>query len=841
MQLLPDLYAWADESRGYIYDWRIAGDELRLTTAMANIGEGDMEVRGGPIISGQDQVVYQRIYNDDGTFTDVESGTFEYHEGHGHIHFEDFAHFRLREVEADGGVGDIVVQGEKVSFCLIDVARYDEGAGTGDYRSCGQVQGVSAGWADVYSSGLPGQSIDITGVADGSYWLEVEVDPENRLIESDETNNITRILIELDRGVEPQGDLFEDNDSFATASVLAPPEDYVYEDLSIHESGDADYYRFTASASGDMTFTVNFFHATGDIDMIVYSDTGTEIARSVSVTNNESITVSANEGDNFVVHVYGYNGATNDYTLEVDQPDRIDDYEPNDSIAEAIFIDTPGMMTFIPDLSVHTGNQDYFEFVAARDGQLKVHLDFEHDQGNIDARVIDVNGNVVASSSRDETAADPDHEHLQWEATAGATYYVHVFGADATVANPLYSLMIEQPPMNTDPDAGDDTFDPILASDLVGGTKINGTNVLLNDSDADGDTVSISAIDGTPVSGDGWQGWRDASNGGQIAMNTDGRVQFRDRDGDFSAVPQGERAETSITYSVSDGNGGTATATVTFVIDGTAVVGENLAPDAVDDTSGPILASALADSAKINGGNVLENDSDANGDTLSISEIDGVAVSGTGWQGWRDASNGGQIALNTDGRVQFRDRDGDFDSVPLGEQAETSITYTISDGNGGTDTGTITFVVNGEAEAGPNIAPVAQDDENGPLMTSELSVDGSAVKINGDNILDNDSDANGDALDIIAIDGVAVSGDGWQGWRDASNGGQIVINTDGRVQFRDTSFDFADLGAGETIDTSLDYTVSDGNGGTDTATVSFTISEDDIIFALDTDLGDTIV
>lgn len=841
MQLLPDLMAWADESNGYVYDWRIAGDELRLTTAMANIGEGDMEVRGGPIISGQDQVVHQRIYNDDGTYTDVEAGTFEYHEGHGHIHFEDFAHFRLREVTVDGGVGDIVTQGEKVSFCLIDVARYDQSAPAREYSSCGQVQGVSAGWADVYSSGLPGQSIDITGVADGSYWLEVEVDPLNRLIESDETNNVTRILIELDRGVEPVGDLFEDNDSFATASVLAPPEDHVYEDLSIHDSGDPDYYRFTASATGDLTFTVNFAHATGDLDLIVYDENGNELDRSDSVTNNESITVSASEGDNFVVHVYGYNGATNNYTLEVDQPDRIDEYEPNDSIAEAIFIDTTGPMTFIPDLSVHTGNQDYFQIVATRDGQMKVHLDFEHDQGNIDGRVYDVNGNVVASSSRDETAADPDHEHLQWEAVGGATYFVNVFGADAQVANPLYSMMIEQPPANADPEAGDDTFDPILASDLSGGAKINGGNVLLNDSDADGDTVSISAIQGAAVAGSGWQGWRDASNGGQIVLNTDGRVQFRDRNGDFENLPQGDRATTSITYTIVDGNGGTSTATVTFVIDGAAVVGENIAPEAGDDTSDPILASVLAGGTKINGTNVLLNDGDANGDSLSIVEIDGAPVSGTGWQGWRDASNGGQIALNTDGRVQFRDRDGDFDNLPLGEQAETSITYAISDGNGGTDTAAITFVVDGDADPQPNVAPVAEDDANGPLLASELSVDGNAVKINGDNILDNDSDANGDALDIIAIDGVAVTESGWQGWRDASDGGQIVINTDGRVQFRDAGFDFASLGAGETVDTSLEYIVSDGNGGTDTATVSFTITEDEILLVLDADLGDSIV
>ena len=41
------------------------------------------------------------------------------------------------------------------------------------------------------------QWIDITGVTPGRYWLEAEVDPENRVIEMNESNNLVRILIDL--------------------------------------------------------------------------------------------------------------------------------------------------------------------------------------------------------------------------------------------------------------------------------------------------------------------------------------------------------------------------------------------------------------------------------------------------------------------------------------------------------------------------------------------------------------------------------------------------------------------------------------------------------------------
>jgi hypothetical protein len=53
------------------------------------------------------------------------------------------------------------------------------------------------GWSNVYDKSLPDQWIDVTDVPNGRYWLEVEVDPEGRWIESDETNNIARIKILL--------------------------------------------------------------------------------------------------------------------------------------------------------------------------------------------------------------------------------------------------------------------------------------------------------------------------------------------------------------------------------------------------------------------------------------------------------------------------------------------------------------------------------------------------------------------------------------------------------------------------------------------------------------------
>src|SRR5688500_13230295 len=208
---LPDVFAWANESRGYVYGWTLDTTTqpgrtlLRLTTAVPNAGAGPMELRGGNVNTDGTQNVYQRIYDTAGGYRDRLAGRFTYHSNHGHLHFDNYAQYHLRAVTSGSGVGSVVRSGDKVSFCLLDVDPYNlslPGArqpSTPSPYGCGQLQGISVGWADVYQKSLPDQWIDVTGVADGQYWLEVVVDPLNLLAESDESNNTTRVLITLNK------------------------------------------------------------------------------------------------------------------------------------------------------------------------------------------------------------------------------------------------------------------------------------------------------------------------------------------------------------------------------------------------------------------------------------------------------------------------------------------------------------------------------------------------------------------------------------------------------------------------------------------------------------------
>ena len=445
--LLPDLKPWASEELGFVYDWTIQGNDLRLTTAMANIGTGVLELRGGEA-HGDTQDVYQRVYNSDGSFTDVLAGEFVYHPEHEHIHFDDFADFRLREVLPDGRVGDVVAATEKVSFCLLDVEQYDaSGPASPHYLSCEDVQGISVGWADVYDRGLPGQSIEITNILDGEYWLEVVVDPHNRLIESDETNNVERILITLERpiGENPIApDTFESNDSFATASILAPPEDHTYENLSIHASLNDDYFRITASETGILSFDLAFQHAQGDVDMEIYDFSGALLGRSETATDNEHFSLSVNAGDFYFVRAYGYEGATNpDYTFIVDQPPgggaAPDTFESNDSFATASILAPPEDHTY-ENLSIHTSlDDDYFRITTSETGILSFDLAFQHAQGDVDMEIYDFSGALLG---RSETATD--NEHFSLSANAGDFYFVRAYGYEGAT-NPDYTLIVDQP------------------------------------------------------------------------------------------------------------------------------------------------------------------------------------------------------------------------------------------------------------------------------------------------------------------------------------------------------------------------------------------------------------
>lgn len=129
-------------------------------------------------------------------------GEMAWHPAHGHFHYQDFARYELRMLDASGSPdmsgGGLLAASDKVSFCLQDSARQAEDADEQFYVGCpGVLQGISSGWADIYDSYLPGQALPIAHLADGRYGLVVTLDPSNRLHESVESDNVTWVTVEL--------------------------------------------------------------------------------------------------------------------------------------------------------------------------------------------------------------------------------------------------------------------------------------------------------------------------------------------------------------------------------------------------------------------------------------------------------------------------------------------------------------------------------------------------------------------------------------------------------------------------------------------------------------------
>jgi uncharacterized repeat protein (TIGR01451 family) len=310
---------------------------------------------------------------------------------------------------------------------------------------------------------------------------------------------------------------------------------------------------------------------------------------------------------------------------------------------------------------------------------------------------------------------------------------------DATAANrPVASLRADGG--GADGTAGNDTdtaaitvnSSPVAADDsaTTGESAPVGVPVLTNDTDPDDAAATLTvSILGGPAHG--------------------AAVVAADQTIIYTPVPGWAGAD-HFDYQVADPHGGTATATVT-------VTTANAAPTANDDmiNTPPNTPVDL---------DVLVNDADPNGDSLTVTGVTAPPASE------------GTVAF-TGSRVTF---------TPTSSFAGTSrFGYTISDGHGGTASGTISVDV-------ANADPTAADD----VLSVPAAASGEQLLV-----LANDTDPNGDSLTITAAGpapGVSVAADG--------------------LSIRYT----APAGYAGTL--TFPYTIDDGHHGNDTATVTLTVA-----------------
>jgi len=318
-------------------------------------------------------------------------------------------------------------------------------------------------------------------------------------------------------------------------------------------------------------------------------------------------------------------------------------------------------------------------------------------------------------------------------------------------------------------------------------------NVLLNDSDPDeGDELTVAAVEG------------DGENVGDPITLPSGAELEVDRGGAFVYDPSpsakfdslgvGETGTDTFTYTAADGNGGSGRATVTV-----EVTGENDAP--IVGTNEVLAVEAQGDTTPITTSELEAEDPDDAPSDLTF-EVTTGPVNGTITVGGSEASSFSQQDI-ADGAVQY-EHDGSATSTD-------SLTFDLTDAQGAGPTSRSFEVVIGLN----NNSPVARDDDAATSEDEVLAVDDAS---NG--VLANDEDPNGDPLSVSAVNGVSEN----VGTQIAlASGALLTLDGDGTYIY-DPNGAFDDLAADESAAEAFSYTVADGRGGDDQATVTITVT-----------------
>ena len=172
---------------------------LRFNGSTANIGQADLVI-GNPQNCGS---------------------LLHYDACHQHYHFSQFVDYRIWTLDgydewvahrdlmipANTGINDQLIttarsQGRlltkrKQGFCLADDNQYLPTAGPAVYRNCETNEGLSIGWEVQYPPQIPCQFIQIDGLMGGTYVLEMHVNPDLVLQESDYTNNTAAVKFQF--------------------------------------------------------------------------------------------------------------------------------------------------------------------------------------------------------------------------------------------------------------------------------------------------------------------------------------------------------------------------------------------------------------------------------------------------------------------------------------------------------------------------------------------------------------------------------------------------------------------------------------------------------------------
>ncbi|SEG42436.1 retention module-containing protein [Billgrantia desiderata] len=266
-------------------------------------------------------------------------------------------------------------------------------------------------------------------------------------------------------------------------------------------------------------------------------------------------------------------------------------------------------------------------------------------------------------------------------------------------------------PLNGVPNALDDFFSTDEES------LLSGVNVLDNDSDPDGDALSISDPGTREITFVGPDGLIFTAT---VVLGADGFLSLDPRGG-FDALAVGEQATGTFTYTVADGRGGFSTAKVTLTIVGT--------------NDAPVIGGVAS-------GEVTEDGTTTTTGQLSVSDVD---VSDTHTWSVQGANVGTYGSFSVDANGQWTyvldNASPAVQGLVTGQQVTDSFTVEVSDGKGGTDTQVVTVTIHGT-------------NDQAQVIVSATGVDSTVYEAGLISVENNSEAANG-SFQVTATDGIA--------------------------------------------------------------------------------------
>ena len=179
-----------------------ASDQLDFNATVSVGGNAPLDVEGFRSNGSPVMQAYQYFSQNGKIIGRARAGTmgFDTKKGHDHWHFEQFAQYRLLNSQRQ-----LAVRSHKVGFCIAPTDPVDLLLPAAEWQpnylgfggQCGSPtalwvrEQLPVGWADTYEQSVAGQAFNITGLHNGTYYVEVAANPEHVLYETDTSNDVS--------------------------------------------------------------------------------------------------------------------------------------------------------------------------------------------------------------------------------------------------------------------------------------------------------------------------------------------------------------------------------------------------------------------------------------------------------------------------------------------------------------------------------------------------------------------------------------------------------------------------------------------------------------------------